>query len=41
MLALDDTRWQELAGNYNNGCHTAALLQQAYAGGGIANGRAH
>ncbi len=32
MLALDDTRWQELAGNFNNGCHTAALLQQAYAG---------
>ncbi len=32
MVALDDLRWQEWAGNYNAGSHTAALLQQAYAG---------
>jgi hypothetical protein len=32
MVALDDTRWQDLSGSFNNGSHTAALLQQAYVG---------
>jgi len=32
MLALDNSRWVDLAGNYNNGSQTANLLRQAYAG---------
>jgi hypothetical protein len=32
MLALEDSRWKDLPGNYNDGSQTAALLRQAYAG---------
>lgn len=32
MLALDDSLWKDLAGNYSHGGQTAALLRQAATG---------